>query len=85
VRSLGLSPRERQIVRRVFDDLKENAIADDLSISPHTVHTHVERLYHKLGIGSRCEIVVRVFREYLALLDAGKLNGRKSGPEETDA
>ena len=72
-RSLGLSERERQIVRRMFDDLKECAIADDLDISPHTVHTHLERLYHKLGVGSRCEVVVRVFAEYLALHDAGRL------------
>ena len=38
-RLLKLSPREKQVVRHVFDDLKEAAIADRLGISPHTVHT----------------------------------------------
>ena len=58
-RSLGLSTRERQIAQRIFDDRKECVIADELGISPHTVHTHLERLYHKVGVGSRCELVVR--------------------------
>jgi len=57
----GLSPREVEIVKLVFDDLKESAIADALGVSPHTVHTHLERLYRKLGISGRCAAVVRVF------------------------
>lgn len=65
--SLRLSPRELQIVRCVFDDLKELAIAAELGISPHTVHTHLERLYHKLDVSSRVELVVSVFAEHLAI------------------
>jgi DNA-binding CsgD family transcriptional regulator len=65
-RKLRLSTRERQIVKRLFDDDSEAVIADDLGISPHTVHTHLERLYHKLGVGSRCAVVVRVFAAYRA-------------------
>jgi DNA-binding CsgD family transcriptional regulator len=68
-RVLGLSMRERQIVRGVFDDHSEQVIADDLGISPHTVHTHLERLYHKTGVGSRCALVVRVVAAYLAWRD----------------
>lgn len=64
-RSLGLSRRERQIARGLFADLSETVIADELGISPHTVHTHLERLYHKTGVGSRCALVVRVFAAYL--------------------
>ena len=47
--SLELSQREFQILQAVFDDQKESAIAANLGISSHTVHTHLERLYHKLG------------------------------------
>ena len=68
--SLKLSPRELQIVLHVFDDQKEQAIAEQLGISPHTVHTHLERLYHKLEVTSRVELVVRIFAEYLALSPA---------------
>lgn len=65
--SLGLSQRESQIVRGVFDDLKELAIAAQLGMSPHTVHTHLERLYHKLGVNSRTELIVRIVAEHEAL------------------
>ncbi len=66
-RSLTLSARELQIVRRVFDDRTEFAIAADLGISPHTVHTHIERLHHKLAVTDRVELVLRVMQEFVAL------------------
>lgn len=66
--SLRLSPRELQIVHGVFDDLKESAIADNLGISAHTVHTHLERLYRKVGARGRTTMVVRIFAEHLRLI-----------------
>ena len=69
-RSLLLSGREFQILQNIFDDRKELAIAEELGISAHTVHTHLERLYRKLAVGSRCGLIVRVFAEYLALEQA---------------
>lgn len=69
--SLRLSPRELQIVQEVFDDLKEAAIADDLGISAHTVHTHLERLYRKVGARGRTTMAVRIFAEHLRLIGNG--------------
>jgi DNA-binding NarL/FixJ family response regulator len=69
--SLRLSPRELQIVQAVFDDLKEAAIADDLGISAHTVHTHLERLYRKVGARGRTTMAVRIFAEHLRLMGSG--------------
>lgn len=66
-RSLKLSGRELQIVREVFDDNTEFAIARNLNLSPHTVHTHCERLYHKLGVTDRVKLVLRVTNEFIAL------------------
>ena len=66
-RSLSLSGRELEIVRGVFDDQIEFAIAADLHISPRTVHSHVERLHRKLAITNRAQLVVRVVQEFLAL------------------
>ena len=66
-RSLGLSGRELQVVRGVFDDRIESAIATELGISPHTVHTHFDRLHRKLGVATRTGLVLRVTREFLAL------------------
>ena len=66
-RSLGLSGRELQIVRGVFDDRIESAIAADLGISAHTVHTYFDRLHRKLGVATRTGLVLRITREFLAL------------------
>jgi DNA-binding CsgD family transcriptional regulator len=65
--ALKLSGRETQIIRSILQDRKETAIAADLGISPHTVHAHLERLYHKLGVSSRVQLVVRVFAEWVPL------------------
>ena len=65
--SLDLSQRELEIVRGVFGDRTEFAIACDLNISPHTIHTHVERLHRKLRVANRVQLVLRVMDEFLAL------------------
>jgi DNA-binding CsgD family transcriptional regulator len=62
---LRLSPREVQVVKGVFRDDKEQAIAADLGISPHTVSTYLQRIYAKLRVGSRPQLIVRVVAEYL--------------------
>ncbi len=79
-RSLALSRRECQIVQALFDDQKESAIASDLGISQHTVHTHIERLYRKLEVNSRATLVGRVFVEYLCLSNAA--DGQAEFPPE---
>ena len=60
---LQLSTREREIAECILEDQREADIADRLSISPHTVHTHLERLYHKLGVTSRLQLAVRLAAE----------------------
>jgi DNA-binding NarL/FixJ family response regulator len=66
--SRRISDRELQIIQEIFDDRKESAIADDLMISVHTVHTHLERLYRKLGVSTRVGLVVCILSEYLSSL-----------------
>ena len=72
---LGFSPRELQIVRHVMADAKEHTIARRLDISIHTVHTHLKRLYGKLGVGSRVELILLIFREYVAYARRGRVLG----------
>lgn len=50
----------------MLDDMTEVKIASRLSISPHTVHGYLERLYRKLGVHTRCQLVMRVFTAYLS-------------------
>jgi DNA-binding NarL/FixJ family response regulator len=66
--SLRISDRELQIIQGIFDGRKELAIADDLTISVHTVHTHLERLYRKLNVSSRVGLVLSILSEYLSSL-----------------
>lgn len=68
VRHLRLSRREAEIVESILmraDD--EPSIAMRMKISSHTVHTHLERLYRKLEVSSRSQLVTRIFVTYTAL------------------
>ncbi len=64
--ALGFSNRELQIVRCLFDGMREPEVGRKLGISPHTVHTHLVRMYRKLGVSDRCQLLLRVFGNYLA-------------------
>lgn len=62
---LKLSQRECEIAIRVLADKSEAQVAFDLGASRHTIHTHIERLYRKLGVGSRCALAARLFETYI--------------------
>jgi DNA-binding NarL/FixJ family response regulator len=68
--ALRLSAREVQIVQGVFEDRKEVSIAYELGISRHTVNTYFQRLYSKLRVSSRPQLIVRVMAEYLTMSSA---------------
>jgi len=65
--ALGLSRRELQIVKGIFEDQKEEAMAAGMGISPHTVNTYMQRLYRKLHVCSRTQLIVRLMATHLAL------------------
>lgn len=52
-----LSERETEILRLVAKGLNFKEVASVLAISPHTVITHVKRIYQKLAVHSRGEAV----------------------------
>jgi DNA-binding NarL/FixJ family response regulator len=81
--SLDLSDRQLEIVRCVFDGLDETSISRELDISHHTVHTYLDRLYRKVGVKSRCELVVQVFLAYLSRQDDGSAARLNSPPRES--
>jgi DNA-binding CsgD family transcriptional regulator len=66
-RSLKLSNRETQIARGVFDNLTEGAIAAELEVSEHTVHSHFNRLFKKLRVTTRVQVVLRIMEQLLSL------------------
>lgn len=54
-----LSQRERNIVKCIEQGLTYKAIAIRLSISSHTVHTHIKNIYEKLQAKDRGEALVK--------------------------
>jgi DNA-binding CsgD family transcriptional regulator len=53
-----LTAREILVIRTSLDGLSEAAIALQLQISKHTVHTHFRRIYRKLRVSGRLELLV---------------------------
>jgi DNA-binding NarL/FixJ family response regulator len=53
-----LSTREEEVVRLVAEGLGNRDIAHELSLSEHTIKNHVFRIFEKLGVSSRVELVL---------------------------
>jgi DNA-binding NarL/FixJ family response regulator len=60
-----LTPRELEIVRMLADGLRNRAIAEKLFISEGTVKVHLHRIYEKLDVGGRLELVLYARRRGL--------------------
>ncbi|MCR5886351.1 response regulator transcription factor [Hymenobacter sp. J193] len=54
-----LSAREQQVLQGLIEGLSEKQVAAQLNLSPDTVHTYVKRLYEKLKVNSRGELLSR--------------------------
>jgi DNA-binding NarL/FixJ family response regulator len=57
--TLGISPREREVLELLAAGLSNKEIAERLHVSPHTVKTHVARLYEKLDARRRTEAILK--------------------------
>jgi DNA-binding NarL/FixJ family response regulator len=53
--STGLTTREREVLVLLTQGSTNQEIADQLSISVHTVERHITNLFTKLGVRSRTE------------------------------
>ena len=57
-----LSKRETEILQKVAYGATTKEVARDLDISPHTVKTHLERIFEKLGANDRAQAVAIAIR-----------------------
>lgn len=52
-----LTARERDVLEQLERGLSYKEVAAELAISPHTVHSHIKRIYEKLHANNRDEAV----------------------------
>lgn len=55
----ALTKREREVLQGIASGLSEKKLAEQMKVSPHTVHTHIKKIYRKLQVGSRAEAVLK--------------------------
>ncbi len=62
----GLTPREEQVLRCVAQGMTNKEIAALLTISHHTVKSHVINIFNKLGVNDRAQAAATAARMGLA-------------------
>lgn len=60
-----LTPRERQVLRAIDEGLTYKEIAAKLSISVHTVHSHIKTIYERLHANGKREALASARRRGL--------------------
>ena len=63
--ALRLSGRELEITRCLVEEDLESAIGERLGMSRHAAYDHLQRVYRKVGVNSRLELIVKVFSIHL--------------------
>lgn len=61
----NLTVREQAILAEVVNGLSNRAIAEKLSISPHTVKTHVTNIIQKMAVTDRTQAAVKAVQDGL--------------------
>ncbi len=62
---IPLTTREVEVLRLVAQGLTNNQIAQKLTISSHTVNSHVQAIYSKIGVTSRSEATRYAIQRHL--------------------
>ncbi|MEU2348680.1 helix-turn-helix transcriptional regulator [Modestobacter sp. NPDC049651] len=61
VRSVGLTPREREVLDQVLAGATTRTAARALALSEWTVQDHLKKVFAKFGVGSRAELLATLF------------------------
>ena len=56
-----LTRREEDVVRLVADGMKNREIAQRLRVKEHSIRNYIYRIFEKLGVSSRVELILYMF------------------------
>jgi len=59
--TLLLTRREEDVVRLVVDGMKNREIAQKLNVTEHSIRNYLYRIFEKLGVSTRVELILYVF------------------------
>lgn len=59
-----LTKREEEVVRLVTEGLTNREISGRLGLSEHTIKNYMFRLFEKLGVSNRVELILYAFRQH---------------------
>ncbi len=82
-----LSKREMQVVRSLAEGLTNREIAEQLKLSPHTIKNYLFRIFDKLGVSSRIELLFMSLSQAEVVPSVNKLPAealRGSGYSESE-
>jgi DNA-binding NarL/FixJ family response regulator len=58
-----LTEREEEVVHFIIDGLKNSEIAEKLDVKEHSVRNYIYRIFDKLGVSSRVELILYAFSQ----------------------
>lgn len=61
----GLTPREKEVLKLIVEGFSNADIANALTVSMHTVKTHISSILSKLAVNDRTQAAVKAMREDL--------------------
>ena len=64
LRDIPLTPRERDVVGRLIGGSSTREISGSTGLTISTVNTYMKRIFAKLGVHSRVELLARVTRHH---------------------
>ena len=64
VGQLQMSPQQAQIARFLIEGASDKRIAQEMGIAVSTVRTYLTRMFSKLSVQDRNELIVTIFRAF---------------------
>jgi DNA-binding NarL/FixJ family response regulator len=75
-----LSRREEDVVRLVADGLKNREIAQRLKVKEHSIRNYLYRIFNKLGVSTRVELILYAFSQRDRSNYGGSMSSTQSPP-----